>query len=85
MAVYLAKKGETTEALKTAAAIDVAKEREGGVVFKLAISYEIAGNREKALESLKLAHKLGYSEKEIKLEPELVELRADRRYHQLRP
>jgi len=49
-------------------------------LFTSALVYEIIGHREKALESLDLAAKAGYSLDEIAQEPELRSLQADPRY-----
>jgi hypothetical protein len=47
------------------------------------IAYELAGNRDKALQSLEAAIRAHYSLEEIKNEPELTSLRADKRYYDI--
>lgn len=52
-------------------------------LFRLAITEELVGERESALDTLSEALRSGFSLAEIRLEPDLVDLRADPRFHYL--
>jgi serine/threonine-protein kinase len=80
-AVYLAKSGEAAAARTLVASITQAPDLNPGVRFKCALASEIAGDRERALALLESAMKGGYSLREVTREPDLVNLRADARYH----
>ena len=53
------------------------------VSFRLAVAYELMSLRGEALVTLEKAIKSGYAEKEVRNDPELVNLRNDLRYHKL--
>lgn len=50
------------------------------ILFRAAVVYEMAGQREAALGAINKARQLGYSNKAIDAEPELLELRRDPTY-----
>ena len=54
-----------------------------GIVFKIAVIYELTGNRDKALSTLDRVIRAGYSMLEVTTEPELASLRSDSRYRQI--
>jgi len=83
LAVYYAKSGDKQHAAGTLAELEQSKNRTPGTYFKALVSYEVIGERDRALKSMESALKSGYSEKEIKSEPELSALRGDRRYHEI--
>jgi len=81
LALYLAKSGKKSEALQELQTVPVDAVKDPTILFEVAISYEVAGQRDKALDALIAAVKAGQSLDDIKNEPELVSLRADPRYH----
>jgi serine/threonine-protein kinase len=83
IAGWLAKRGDSKEALSEVARVEASSEKKPGALFKCALAYEIAGQRDKALQALQAAIDAGYSLREIRNEPELASLRADVRYHRL--
>ncbi|HXB75366.1 MAG TPA: protein kinase [Candidatus Acidoferrales bacterium] len=83
LAVYLAKSGDKTGALREAASLDKAAGNTPGSKFKSALAYEIAGKRDDALRALASAMEARYSMHEIANEPELAQMRTDVRYHRL--
>ncbi|MFZ6874270.1 protein kinase domain-containing protein [Undibacterium sp. Di27W] len=50
------------------------------VQFRSGLAYELLGKREPALDAILLARELGYPQKMIESEPDLLELRKDLRY-----
>ena len=82
MALYLAKSGDITGSLVELAKVprDAA---EVNVLFRGAVTYELAGDRANALAMLELALDRGYSLTEVRMDPELATLRTDARYHRL--
>jgi serine/threonine-protein kinase len=80
LAVYLAKLGDTAGALAELAQVEKVPGRGKGILFKTALVYELAGDRDKALAALGRAIGAGYSRHEIANEPELAALRSDPRY-----
>ena len=52
-------------------------------LFRLAVIEELGGERERALAALSEALRSGFSPSEVRYEPDLVDLRADPRYHHL--
>ena len=83
LAEYQAKSGDVSGALGTLDRLEEKTATDPEVWFSAAKSYEIAGSRDRALRSLERALSLGYSTSEVQLEPELLELRKDLRYHRL--
>ncbi len=82
LALYLAKSGDITGSLVELAKVprDAA---EVNVLFRGAVTYELAGDRANALAMLELALDRGYSLTEVRMDPELATLRTDARYHRL--
>ncbi len=52
-------------------------------LFRLAVSEELGGQRDQALTALSEALRSGFSLSDVRLEPDLIDLRADPRFHQL--
>ena len=82
-ALYLAKSGRVDEALQ-----EVAMAREvdsnDGVLHRYSVMiFEIAGQRDKALQALARAFQSGYTVRESQAEPEFAALRRDPRYTQV--
>jgi hypothetical protein len=80
LASYLAKGGDTASALAEVAQIDRTPSNSPATLFKTALVYELAHDRDKALDALGRALKAGYARSEIDNEPELAALRSDPRY-----
>jgi thioredoxin-like negative regulator of GroEL len=80
LAVYLAKSGDAAGALAELAQLEPARPTDKGTLFKAAVVYELANDRDRALDSLAGAIRGGYSMHEITNEPELAALRSDPRY-----
>ena len=78
LAAYLAKSGDTSEALFELSKLGELKGSEP--LFKASLVYEISGDRSKALATLESAIRAGFSMHEIVNEPELSLLRSDPRY-----
>ncbi len=78
--MYLAKSGDKNAALQTLKPVEQAHSKEPGILYTTALTYELCGEREKALQSLRSAVQAGQGLNDIKNEPELVSLRADPRY-----
>lgn len=79
-ALLLAKRGARVEASAlaerwAARAVDPAS------LYRLALAFELAGERPRALDTLAAAVASGYSEAEIRQDPELTALREDPEYH----
>lgn len=81
LALYLAENGNKTDALTGLKAVEQARSKDPGVLYNLAVTYELCGDRDKALDALLAAVKAGQSLDDVKNDPELVALRADPRYH----
>lgn len=81
-AVYYAKLGKSQQSLRAAQKAFSAAPQDKHVLFNISVVYELAGNREKAVQYLGEAIKGGYSRNEIMAEPELEKLRADTRFQQ---
>jgi len=81
LALYLAKSGDKSAALQDLQSMTLNTVKDPTTLFEGAIAYEVAGQRDKALETLTRAVKAGQNLDDIKNEPELVSLRADPRYH----
>ncbi len=80
LALYLAENGDKTGALRELKTVEQAHSKDPGVLYNLAVTYELAGDRDKALDALLTAVKAGQSLNDVKNDPELVSLRADPRY-----
>ena len=80
LAVYLAKGGDTAGALAELAQLEQVPPSDKGTLFKTALVYELAHDRDKALAALGSAIRAGYSMHEVANEPELAALRSDPRY-----
>ncbi len=83
LAGYLAKRGDAEKARDQLRRIEEAADRSAAVYFKTALAYEITGDRARALRDLEVALQKGYPMREIGNEAELIELRADPRYHRM--
>ncbi len=83
LAVYLARRGDTVESRREVRNLGRRRPDTPAVLFKMALASEAAGDRVDALAYLEDALSKGYSLKEVRGEPDLVELRADSRYHRL--
>jgi len=80
LAMYLAKIANKNAALETLKPVEEAHSKEPGVLYTTALTYELCGERDKALQSLRAAVQSGQGLNDIKNEPELVSLRSDPRY-----
>ena len=81
LALYLAKIGDKSSALKELKPVERAHDKQASTWFGSAIVYELCGLRGQAMDALAAAVKAGESLNDIKNEPELVALRADPNYH----
>jgi hypothetical protein len=81
-ALYRVKSGDVTGALGDVA-LTAGAEASPAMLFYQTVIYELAGRRTAALESLERTLAVGYSLREVQIEPELVALRADARYQML--
>jgi Flp pilus assembly protein TadD len=81
LALYLAENGDKTNSLVELKTVEQAHSKDPSVLYNAAVTYELCGDRDKALDVLLAAVKAGQSLDEIKNDPELVSLRADPRYH----
>jgi len=78
--LYRVKRGEkknTEQELRRLAGIE---KLPGGVLYELAVSAELTGNRSLAMQLLLKSIKAGYAIREVKSDPELVSLRTDEGY-----
>ena len=82
-AVYLVKMGDGPAALKAMEAVAGRPNLTAQVLFRATVVFELAGARERALDSLRRALAAGYAVADVASEPELTTLRADTRYHRL--
>ena len=82
-ALYLVKMGERAAALKEAESVATESTLTSQMLYRLAVVYELARDRARALAALERALKAGYPVKELDNEPELIALRADAHYHRL--
>jgi eukaryotic-like serine/threonine-protein kinase len=83
LAIYYARSGDRQHALEVLDQLEKLSNRTAGSYFKALLAYEIAGNRTKALQALQAALRFHYPLSEIKNEPDLTSLRADRRYYDI--
>jgi serine/threonine protein kinase/tetratricopeptide (TPR) repeat protein len=77
LASYMAKSGDREPALKLAESAAKLAEGNSDVLYDVALTYELAGQRAKAIMALKQAIVLGYSRTIVLQEPDLARLRAD--------
>jgi serine/threonine-protein kinase len=80
-ALYLAKRGDTAEALAELAALGPLPATDPSLAYRALVVYELAGSRDRALGALATALGAGHPLAEIRTDPELFELRRDPRYH----
>jgi eukaryotic-like serine/threonine-protein kinase len=83
MLVYLARRGDAAEALAELEKLAGKSPAGAGVLFKMGLAAEIAGERAAALTYLEAALDQGYSLNELRDEPDLIALRADADYHRM--
>jgi serine/threonine-protein kinase len=83
LALYLAKTGDTSSALAELGKVLTPDVAEVNTLFRGAVTYELAGRRDDALTTLQRALDRGYPLVEIRMDPELANLRTDVRYHRL--
>lgn len=81
-ALYLIKAGDRAAALQELVAVQDGK-LTAQMLYRATVVHELAGDRTRALESLKRAIDAGYPASELSAEPELTALRSDPRYHRL--
>jgi len=82
-ALYLAKSGAGAGALADLALIDWRTSDDLNLLYRIIPAYEIAGDRDTALEVLEAALEAGLPISFITDEPELTDLRTDPRYHRI--
>lgn len=82
-ALMLAKLGDHARALRELERLDAAGELDVHSRFRVAVGYEICGQRERATKALAAALRDGFSLTEVRRDPELRSLRADPRFHRL--
>jgi|GEM_PF-898696 len=83
LALYLAKRGDRDEALKELARLETTVGKDARARYRMLVAYEAIGARDKALATLGPALREGFPSEEIRMDPELLGLRADPRYHEL--
>jgi eukaryotic-like serine/threonine-protein kinase len=83
LALYLAKSDEQKSAIEELDRLNALSNPGPAGSFKKALTYEVLGRRDSALQALGDAIRAGYSLREIENEPELASLRSDVRFHQL--
>ena len=85
VALYAARLGDKVNAIaKTKRAVSLAPSSRS-VAWHATLAYELAGQRDLALEAMKAALRAGQPAQEIEGEPTLRNLRADARYAHLMP
>lgn len=82
-AFYAARAGEHERAHLALARVTATPILEISTQYRLLITYEALGERDRAIEALAAAFEAGYPLHEIKNDPELLQLRSDIRYHQV--
>jgi serine/threonine-protein kinase len=82
-ALLLAKRGDRQAAVAVADPLAKEPGLDAQTLYRLALAYELAGARERAIEQLNHAVGSGYSTEELRKDPELIALRADVRYHRM--
>jgi eukaryotic-like serine/threonine-protein kinase len=81
LAMNRAKSGDRENALREIEQIALDSVKDPTILFEISITYELCGQRDKALNALTAAVRAGQSLDDVKNEPDLVNLRADPRYH----
>jgi eukaryotic-like serine/threonine-protein kinase len=81
LAMNRAKSGDRENALQEIEQISPNSVKDPTILFEISITYELCGQRDKALNALTAAVRAGQSLDDVKNEPDLVNLRADPRYH----
>ena len=81
--LYLIKMGDKARALDEANIVAARSNLTAQMHYRLAVIYELGGDRTRALASLRQALTAGYAVKDLANEPELTSMRADARYHRL--
>jgi serine/threonine-protein kinase len=82
-ALYLAKLGDRARAVEAIEPLSKRTDLTAEILFRMAVIYELAGARQRALMGLARAVRAGYPPKEVLAEPELTELRSDPRFQRL--
>ena len=75
--------GDKEPALEEATSVAARPNLTAQMHYRLAVIYELGGERARALASLQQALTAGYAVKDLASEPELTSMRADARYHRL--
>jgi tetratricopeptide (TPR) repeat protein len=83
LALYLAKRGDREAALTELAQLEAMNSKDARTHYRMLVAYEVLGARDKALAALGLALREGFPGEEVRMDPELLDLRADPRYHRL--
>jgi serine/threonine-protein kinase len=83
LALYVAKSGDTAAARDALQRLERMSPTQAVMLFRAGVAYEVCGIRDKALTALEKAMKAGYSDKEVRAEPELLSLRNDIRFHKI--
>jgi eukaryotic-like serine/threonine-protein kinase len=83
LALYVAKSGDKAAALEALQRLERMSPTQAVMLFRASVAWEVCGVRDKALAALEKAMKAGYSEKEVRGEPELLSLRNDIRFHKI--
>jgi eukaryotic-like serine/threonine-protein kinase len=83
LALYLAKSDDKAAAFDVLDRFERVAPTQAVMLFRIAVAYEVCGLRDKAVTALEKAMKAGYSEKEVRGDPELLALRNDIRFHKI--
>ncbi len=76
LALFLAKRGELAEARATAESLAAGTSADSQTLYRLATVWEIADERQRAIELLERSFRQGYSMSEFERDPELAKLRS---------
>jgi len=82
-ALYLIKMGDPKAALAEVASVAPRSDLSAQMRYRLAVVYELAGDRSRSLAAIEGALTAGYPLDEVQNEPELLTVRSDARYHRL--
>jgi serine/threonine-protein kinase len=82
-AVYLAKMGDMRAALEELGRLAGEANLTAQMHFRMAVVYELASDRNRALAALERALRASYPVTEVAADPEMISMRADVRYHRL--
>ncbi|MFB9241763.1 protein kinase [Massilia antarctica] len=82
MALYAARSGDSAGALALAAHALALAPKNAQIQFRIGLAYELLGHRQKALDAILSARRLGYPSTAVAAEPDLVALRRDPAYPQ---